>query len=382
MPCPFHDAFKAPRQHSSVLVNLFGHEEIPLLLKHADVRAAARDWETFSSDRPFRVPIPSEEHLRSVRQLPIETDPPVHQAYRTIVEPFFKRAKNPAVIAQVQGLVSELITTALAQNEIEIVHELALPLQSRALTYLLNMPEAAAETWIGWGMHVFHDAAGDGHTSALECYLQAELDRAAAAPGDDFFSALTQATFAGRPLRREEMLGFANLTFAGGRDTIIHSVSSIFYYMAQHPTALSFLREDAKRIVAASEEFFRVMTPLTHIGRVCPAATKVDDFEVPAEQRIALGWAAANFDETVFDDPETVRLDRKPNPHVAFGFGPHLCLGAPHARLLIRTLLDQMSQRLARVEVRSADQNIETEPTYERANGFTSLRVKLTGPPA
>ena len=81
------------------------------------------------------------------------------------------------------------------------------------------------------------------------------------------------------------------------------------------------------------------MTPLTHIGRVCPVATEVQGKLVPADGRMSLGWAAANFAPDVFDSPEEVQLDRKPNPHVAFGFGTHLCLGAPHARLLLRSLL-------------------------------------------
>jgi len=379
MPCPFHDAFKTPREKAGILVNPFGDEEIPMLLKHADVREAARDWEKFSSNRPFRVPIPSEEHLRSTRQLPIELDPPEHQKFRQIVEPFFKRAKLPAVIAQVETLIGHLIDDALAQTEIEIVHQFALPLQSRALTYLLNTPESAADVWINWGIHVFHDASGDSSASPLEIYLNQQFDRAAAVPGEDFFSALTQAKIGGRRLTRAEMLGFANLAFAGGRDTIIHSASSIFNYIAQTPSVLEFLRADPKRIVTASEEFFRVMTPLTHIGRVCPARTKIDDHEVAAEDRIALGWAAANFDETVFEAPEEVRLDRKPNPHVAFGFGPHLCLGAPHARLIVRTLLTQLSERLESVSVVEAIPNIEVQPTYERANGFHRLRVKLSG---
>ena len=77
MPCPFHDPFKAARDKDGALVNRFGDEEIPMLLRHADVRATAKDWQTFSSDAPFRVPVPSEEEMRPMRQLPIETPPPV-----------------------------------------------------------------------------------------------------------------------------------------------------------------------------------------------------------------------------------------------------------------------------------------------------------------
>jgi cytochrome P450 len=349
-----------------------------MILRHGDVCRAAKDWKTYSSDAPFRVPIPSEEDVRTMRQLPIETDPPEHGDYRAIVEPFFRRARDPAVIARVEALVGGLVDGALRSDSVEIVRSFALPLQSRALTHLLNMPESEAETWIGWGTHVFRDGAdGSKKGAALENYLMGQFDRAEASPGEDFFSALTKATYRGRALTREEMMGFANLTFAGGRDTIIHTVSSVVAYFGEHPDALEFLRQDPSRIVHAGEEFFRMITPLTHIGRVCPVDTNVHGVEVKAGGRVSLCWASANRDEAAFDAPDEVRLDRKPNPHVAFGMGTHLCLGAPHARLLLRTLLETFTEKVARVTVLEARERVEKEPAYERVMGYESLTVRL-----
>jgi cytochrome P450 len=373
------DPFQAARSESGQLRCPFHGENIAMILRHADVRAAARNWQAFSSDAPFRVPIPSEEKLRTIRQLPIETNPPEHTEYRAIIEPFFNRAKDPGVIAQVETLIAGLVTAALERGSLEVVREFALPLQSRALTYLLNVPETEAAIWIGWGIHVFHGGKdGEVQGAPLEAYLHAALDRAAAQPGDDFFSALTQAQFRGRALTRDEMMGFANLTFAGGRDTIIHTISSIFAHFAREPEALAFLREDPRRIVLAAEEFFRVVTPLTAIGRVCPVDTEVNGARVAAGERVGLTWASANMDESVFPSPTEVRLDRKPNPHVAFGFGPHLCLGAPHARLLIKTLLQQLSTRIDRLTILEAKEQVEKAARYERPVGYESLRVALT----
>lgn len=76
--------------------------------------------------------------------------------------------------------------------------------------------------------------------------------------------------------------------------------------------------------------------PLTHIGRVCPVETEVHGVKVEAGHRVSLGWASANLDEQAFESPGEIRLDRKPNPHVSFGFGPHLCLGAAHSRTVLR----------------------------------------------
>jgi cytochrome P450 len=374
-----HDPFRAPRRESGILKCEFQGEEVPMILRHADVRRAAKDWATFSSDAPFRVPIPSEEEVRSMRQLPIETDPPEHTDYRAIIEPFFRRAKNPGVIASVERLVDELLDVAMGRDAIEVVHEFALPLQSRALTFLLNVPETEAETWIRWGVHVFRvEATGAHQEVGLEAYLHQQFDRAEADPRDDFFSALTQATYGGRALSRDEMMGFANLTFAGGRDTIIHSVSSILAYFGRHPEALEFLREDPQRIIHASEEFFRAITPLTHIGRVCPVETTVHGAAVPPRGRVSLCWASANQDETVFDSPEDVRLDRKPNPHLAFGFGAHLCIGAAHARLLVRTLLHKCTARVGGISVLESVARIEKEAAYERRSGYESLTLRIT----
>lgn len=208
--------------------------------------------------------------------------------------------------------------------------------------------------------------------------MHAQFDRATANPGPDFFSALTTATYRGRRLTREEMMGFGNLTFAGGRDTIIHSISSILAYFGRHPERLDYVREDPKRMVHASEEFFRVFMPLTHIGRVCPVDTMVHGVPVKAGGRVSLGWAAANLDGKVFENARDIRLDRRPNPHLSFGFGEHLCLGAPHARLIVRSLLQALTQRVAKVTVLEAKEHVEHESAYDRPNGFDSLTLKLT----
>jgi cytochrome P450 len=372
------DPFRDHRDAAGALECEFQGEGVPMILRHEDVRRAAKDWRTFSSDAPFRVPIPSEEDVRTMRQLPIETDPPDHTEYRDIVEPFFRRAKDPAVVARVEALIEELISCALGRESIEVVREFALPLQSRALAYLLNVPEAEAQTWISWGTHVFRDGgSGKRKGAELEAYLHRQFDRAAEIPGEDFFSALTKATFRGRALTREEMMGFANLAFAGGRDTIIHTISSVMAYLGRNPEAFEYLRRDPSRIVHACEEFFRVVSPLTHIGRVCPVETDVHGVTVKAGGRVSLCWASANQDEAAFEAPEEVRLDRKPNPHVAFGIGAHVCLGAPHARLLLRTLLQKCTERVAGITLLDAKEHVEIEARYERSVGYESLTVRL-----
>lgn len=374
------DPFRQAREDQGVMRCPFQGKAIPMILRYADVRAAAKDWQTYSSDAPFRVPIPSEEALRSVRQLPIETDPPEHADWRRIVDPYFLRPRDSEMIAQIEALIERELQAVIGAGELEAVRGFALPLQSKALAYLLDVEEAEADEWIGWGTHVFHDGDDKGQKgSVLEDYLNRRLDQAQADEGENFFGALTRAKFQGRPLTRDEMLGFGNLAFAGGRDTVINCVTEILAYFAAYPDALDRLRDNPGLVRTASEEFVRVISPLTLIGRVCTEPTRVHGVEVPAGERIALGWASANYDAGVFDAPDEIRLDRKPNPHIGYGTGPHNCLGVHHARLLIRTLLKKLGEKIETITVIDAQQHIETEDRYQRRVGYERLRVELRG---
>lgn len=372
------DPFRAEREARGILVADFAGESIPMILRHADVRRAAKDWSVFSSDAPMRVPIPSEEDVRSVRQLPIEADPPLHTQFRDLLKPIFLQPLAPGYQARIDALIARLIAEAAALQQIEIVRGFALPLQSHALAYLLGMPESAAEEWIGWGTHVFHD--GDDSTgkgAALDRYIRGALAAADLAEGTDFFAILRRAAVNDRALTMDEMIGIANLTFAGGRDTVINSASRIVAYFAAHRAQLTALAGDPKRIAFAVEEFVRVISPLTHIGRVCAHGTHLGGHAVQTGARVSLCWASANHDETVFDEPETVRLDRSPNPHVGFGSGAHNCLGATQARAILRSLIQQLAAQTSAITVLGEERQYEEQTDYRRWVGYESLTVRI-----
>ena len=373
------DPFKTARESGPVTECEFQGDRVPMLLRHKDVRDATRDWKTFSSDAPFRVPIPSEESVRDVRQLPIETNPPDHTEYRLLIEPFFNRPREAWMQEKIRGLIAGMLGEVLPQDAVEVVGQFALPMQSRALAILLGVPPAEAEEWIQWGINVFKDPGGEGLNeekgARLGEYIQRRLDMAESAPGNDFFSALTQAEFRGRRLTREEMTGFCNLAFAGGRDTVIHSISSIIAHIAERPEILQMLRDDPKLVMSATEEFMRHISPITHLGRVCPHGADVAGSQVEPDGRVSLCWASANRDASVFDAPGELRLDRKPNPHVAFGSGPHTCVGALHTRVLIRILLEELSVRVEAIRVVEQDAHIEPIAHFQRQVGFDRLVV-------
>ncbi len=178
------------------------------------------------------------------------------------------------------------------------------------------------------------------------------------------------------------MMGFSHLVFAGGRDTVIHSVTSILAWLATNPEGLEALRRNPTLAMSATEEFMRHISPLTHIGRVCPHAGDLHGTPVEQDQSVSLCWASANRDPLVFDRPDDLQLERKPNPHIAFGSGPHTCLGALHARTLFRILLRELAASVARIEVLSMEENIEPIAQFERQIGYKSLVIKFHSCPA
>ena len=366
------DPFREARESPGVQMTEFNGEKIPFVLRLKDLRKTVKDWETFSSDHPFQVVPHTEEKMRTMRQIPIEMDPPEHTDFRAIVEPIFKRPLDPVYISNMEDLIGSMVSSVLGSGEIDAVHNFALPLQCRALTRLLNMPEQEAKVWEAWGLHALSEGTG------LEEYTAKQFAWAEREPGEDFFSFLNQAEFRGRKLTHEEKQGIANVTFAGGKDTVINVVSSIVVYMSEHPEALEFLRTDEKLILPACEEFVRYVSPLTAITRTCPHAAKVAEQVVPAGSRVGLCWPSANRDGSVFKNPDQVVLDRSPNPHIGFGFGPHNCLGAPHARLVIRTLLKMLCQKVQAIELYSCVPRIEKETSYTRQVGYDQAMVRFS----
>lgn len=365
------DPFREARESSGLQITDFNGEEIPFVLRLKDLRKTVKDWQSFSSDHPFKVVPHSEECLRTMRQIPIEMDPPDHTDYRALVEPFFKRPSQTEYMLEMAEMIHVMVSDLLNGNEFEAVHEFALPLQCKALALLLNVPESEAEVWKSWGLHALTEGSG------LEDYTAEQFAKAEKNPGDDFFSMLNDVECRGNKLTFEEKQGIANVTFAGGKDTVINVVSSIIVYFAEQPESLKFLKQDEKYIITACEEFVRYVSPLTAISRSCPQAAKVGDHEIAAGSRIGLCWPSANRDGSVFKNPDEVILDRTPNPHIGFGYGIHNCLGAPQARLIIRSLLKAFSDLVNRIELISYEPRMEREKSFARQVGYDSAVVKV-----
>ncbi|MBB4080726.1 hypothetical protein GGR28_003361 [Lewinella aquimaris] len=375
------DPFAAARLEKGI-----GHmndqdDPVTMILRLKDLRKTAHNYKTFQSGAtPGRIVVPSEVNIRDTRQIPFELDPPEHTAYRAAVEAWFRRPLEEDYTRALTGQIEALVNEVLQRDTVEVVSAFALPLQSRALTLLLNIPEAEAEIWISWGTHVFRSegVALDGDkASILYDYIDEQIDRAIANPGEDLYSVLLASAVNGKPMTREEVRGVMILTFAGGRDTLINAITNSVAYFAEHPESLTRLRNEPEILNRAVEELVRYFAPLTHMGRVVTQDTEVCAHAVRADSRVSLCWASANRDAAVFDKADEIVLDRKLNPHVSFGFSHHNCLGATHARQLLRVLVATLAEKVASIDLLDHQDNIEDLDQFKRKVGFDSLTVRF-----
>ncbi|NVK25207.1 MAG: cytochrome P450 [Gammaproteobacteria bacterium] len=378
------DPFKHKRETTGLGHFNDQNDPVTMVLGLKDVRKCAHNWKTFQSggEEVGRIVVPSEVAIRETRQIPFEVDPPEHKGYRDLLDPWFKRPLEPAYQEKIKAIIIGVIDEVIAKDSVEVVEEFSLKLQSRALTVLLNIPYEESEVWINWGKHVFRSEESDldGEKAAiLYDYIDTQLDKAAVNPGEDLYSVLLNSEVHGKKMSKEEAKGVMILTFAGGRDTIINAVTNSIAYFAEHPESLERLRNEPEITNNAVEELIRYFSPLTHMGRVATEDTQVCEHALEANSRISLCWASANRDERVFETPNEVVLDRKVNPHVAFGFGTHNCMGATHARQIMNILIGCLTEKVSSMSILSQEDNIEDWQEFQRKVGYDSLHVKFIG---
>ena len=377
----FPDAFEGVRKSKGL-----GHmndqdDPVQMVMRFRDLRKCAHDWKTFTSAGEVgRTVVPSEASIRETRLIPFEVAPPEHRGYRRLIEAWFRRPNQPEYKAKLKTIIDDMIDVVLDGKEIDVVSEFALPIQSRALTLLLNSNYEESEVWIGWGTHVFRSEgeALDGDKAALLYdYIDEEIERATANPCGDLYSVLLETEIDGRPLTKEEIKGVMILTFAGGRDTVINTITNTIAFFAENFEKVKALKGDEIAITRAVEELIRYFSPLTQLARVATTDTEVCGSKVPEDTRISLCYAAANRDETVFECPNEVKFDRKVNPHVAFGFSIHNCLGSTHARALMNLLIPSLLEKVGRIQLNEAEENIEELGEFNRKVGFHKLNAQF-----
>lgn len=309
---------------------------------YSGLKAAAKDWERFSSA------LQGDVDVRSYRQLPLEVDPPEHRAYRALLGPVFDRPAVQALEPALRAVAARLVDGFARHGAADAVWDLALPMAGASIAIAFGRPGDADEL-TGWGLTTWEIAPdgtrGGGRLDAYLAWVFAEAERD---PGDDVFSLLLRAAFDGRPLTDVERLGIGNLILAGGRDTVINLLSGAMWHLGVHAADRAALAADPTRIPVAVEELLRYLSPLPAIERVATTEVRESWVNAAAGDVVLLGFAAANHDPAAYPDHDTLRVDRSPNPHVAFGQGPHTCIGVHLARLEARVFLEEL---LARVPV-------------------------------
>jgi cytochrome P450 len=177
-------------------------------------------------------------------------------------------------------------------------------------------------------------------------YFEGAIEARRAKPDDGLLTRLVNAEIEGRPLTREELLGTCHLLILGGLDTVTATLDCSIAYLAHHPERRRELVEKPELTAAAVEELLRWETPVQMVARVVKQDATIGGVDVKAGDRVTVLIGAADGDERDFDDVDTVSFTRPANRHVAFGAGPHRCLGSHLARLELRVAIEEFHRRI------------------------------------
>ena len=318
------------------------YDDVVFVEKHKDL--------FISSDQEkggYRPKIPADRAL-------IGLDDPVHTKRRNLVS----RRFTPRAAGQWEDHVREVVNALLddmaaAGGEVEIVETLAAPLPAMMIGKLLGFGEDRwrelkhwSETTIalGGGPRYFTD---EGVTAAMEfAQASAELyEEKRGCPVDDVMSVWTTAEIDGRPLTLEEVIPDCLLLLDGGAETTRTVIARTILNLIANPDQWTRLRDGADSTIA-TEEFIRYVTPVNNMCRVATRDVDLGGETIRAGQQAVLMYPSANRDPAHFADPERFDITRHPNPHLAFGFGTHFCLGASLARLEIRVFFEELRKRV------------------------------------
>jgi len=338
------------------------------ITKHADIAAISRQPKrNLNAPRLAVFPefAPPEEDERIARHL-LNMDAPDHAPYRKLAAPWF----TPRSIRRLQTNIEEIAAGLLdelendgAESETDFVLSVAARLPLAVLADMLGVPRSDWELMFRWTNSIVgsqdpeYQQAEDpresvsGARKALFEYFWKMTEERRARPTDDVVSILANARLDGKALPPFELLSYYFLLVVAGNETTRNAMSGGLLALIENPAQLEKLRNDPSLVKTAVEEIVRWTTPVIQFCR-----TPTEDFElrgqkIRAGESMCLFYPSANRDEDVFDEPFAFRVDRRPNPHLAFGIGEHFCLGANLARLELRVLFAELAARLEAVEL-------------------------------
>jgi cytochrome P450 len=314
-------------------------------------------------------------------QFMLQQDPPNHTRLRKLVSKAFTPRAAEAWRPRVREIVDGLLARPVEAGRIDVIADLALPVPSRLICEMLGVPFEDRDRFTTWTADATHLLAGDllppeqrvrSETSvvAFAAYFRELIEARRRRLGDDLLSVLIRAEEEGDSLSPEELLVQGMGLLVAGFETTIGLIGNGLHALARHEGQLATLRESPGLAPRAVEECLRFDPPIGVTTRVLHADAEFGDRLIPRDTQVWALLAAANRDPEVFPEPDRFDVTRHPNPHLSFGGGTHLCLGAHLARMEAQEAIGGLARRV-----------VALEPAYDRiAWGPSLFRVPATLP--
>ena len=317
------------------------------VLTHAeDIRAAYQTPEVFSS---AQVSIPHGAFPRTLR--PLTLDPPEHGRYRQPLAPLFSPPSVARREPALRELCGRLLDEVVAEGSCDLLVALARPFPTTVFVNLLGIPASEATTLEAWNhvlLHTYDDpeARATAAKNILDFLDQAVAERERTGPvGEDLLDVLLRTRLEDRPLTHDELLDYAFMLFIAGLDTVTALLSFAFQTLATRRDLQARLVADPGLVPAAVEELLRAHA-IVNPGRIVTHDVEFAGVQMRAGDRVLLATSLATRDPAEFDRPDEVLLERDASRHLAFGGGPHRCLGSHLARLEIRIAIEELHARI------------------------------------
>jgi cytochrome P450 len=356
---------------------------------HAANYAASRDTETFSSGfgaspemmAKLMASLPPGV-TRIPQAVPITLDPPEHTKYRLPLQKVFSPKTIGALRDSIRDLARDLVAAVATKGECEFMAEIAEPLPVQVFLKMLGLPLDRMALYRALVKeHMASVGTGDHGGAVLRSLRITEAMRDVALarrddPQDDILSLLWQIEIEGQPTTIEDIENYSVLLFIAGLDTVMNGMGLAMRGLALDPALQARLRAEPKLIPEASEEMLRRYTFTVPVRRVtqetelCGATLRKGDI-------INIFLPSADLDPREFPDPEEFRLARENNVHVAFGVGPHRCLGSHLARVELQVLYEEMLAGLPEFRLDS-----DKPPVFHGGHVIGIERMNLVWNPA
>jgi cytochrome P450 len=354
------------------------------VVRHRDVCEISKQpdlfWNRFGivlESEQQKVILEDESGLGSLRVI-IGMDPPEHRDYRKVAAPWFTpraiERVDPVAQESARSLVDRLVENASGgEGECEFANEIAAAHPLRILSTILGVPREEEPRILTLTNQLFaaddpdlqregEDRLTAAKALAMDFFqlFNEVIEDRRASPRGDLASVLANGRVEGEPMGVLETLGYFLITFSAGHDTTKNALAGGLHALAEHPQEFQKLKRNPELVPSAVEEIVRWTSPVNYMKRVVGEDLEFHGQKLRKGDNLVLFYASANRDEAVFEDPFVFRVDRKPNPHLAFGIGEHFCLGAHLARRSQRALLAELVRRLDAIELAGEPERIHS----------------------